>query len=58
MNVLDFRSGPEEVDEREIFKGSENPITMSQKYTHEFQCPFDLTKYPFDRQVHQTHNLI
>ena len=45
------RSGPEEVDERRIYKGSENPLIMSQKYTHKFQCSFYLDDYPFDRQV-------
>ena len=28
-------------------------MMMSQKYTHEFQCSFDLNDYPFDRQVNQ-----
>ena len=41
----------EEIDEREIFKGSENTLTMNQTYTHEFQCIFDLRKYPFDEQT-------
>ena len=45
------RSGVEEVDEREIFEGSENSLTMNQTYTHEFRCLYDLEKYPFDRQV-------
>ena len=41
----------EEVDEREIFEGAENSMTMNQTYTHEFRCLYDLEKYPFDRQV-------
>ena len=41
----------EEVDEREIFQGSENSLTMKQTYAHEFQCFFELAKYPFDRQI-------
>ena len=45
------RSGDEEVDEREIFEGSENTLTMNQTYTHQFQCLFDLRNYPFDRQT-------
>ena len=45
------RSGVEEVDEREIFKGSENTLTMRQTYTHKFQCSYELGKYPFDRQT-------
>ena len=40
----------EEVDEREIFEGSENRLTLNQTYTHEFQCLYDLEKYPFDKQ--------
>ena len=50
-NVIYDRSGVEEVDEREIFEGSENSLTMNQTYTHEFRCLYDLEKYPFDRQV-------
>ena len=45
------RSGPEEVDEREIFKGSENRLIMRQTYTHEFQCVYKLDNYPFDKQT-------
>ena len=40
----------EEVDEREMFKGSENRLTLKQTYTHEFQCLYDLANYPFDKQ--------
>ena len=39
------------MDEREIFKGSENPMTMKQTYTHEFHCRFNLENYPFDKQT-------
>ena len=45
------RSGIEEVDEREIFKGSENRLIMTQTYTHEFQCVYSLARYPFDKQT-------
>ena len=45
------RSGLEEVDEREIFKGSENRLIMTQTYTHEFQCVYSLARYPFDKQT-------
>ena len=45
------RIGTEEVDEREEFKGSENVMKMTQKYTHEFICFFELEDYPFDKQV-------
>ena len=45
------RSGLEEVDEREIFKGSENRLIMTQTYTHEFQCVYKLDNYPFDKQT-------
>ena len=39
------------MDEREIFKGSENRLIMSQTYTHEFQCVYGLSNYPFDKQI-------
>ena len=45
------RSGIEEVDEAEIFEGAENRLTMSQTYTWEFQCKYELQRYPFDSQV-------
>jgi hypothetical protein len=45
------RSGLEEVDEIEIFKGDNNTLTMNQTYTHNFQCKYSLHRYPFDIQV-------
>jgi hypothetical protein len=45
------RSGNDEADEIEIFSGSENSLTMTQSYTWEFQCHYQLAKYPFDTQV-------
>ena len=47
------RSGLEEVDEAEMFKGDENNLTMVQTYTREFQCKYMLQRYPFDTQVKQ-----
>ena len=47
------RSGYEVLDEIEIFKGDENSLSMVQSYTHEFQCVYQLEKYPFDTQVGQ-----
>ena len=44
-------SGPESVDETEIFSGSENSLVMNQTYTHTFQCNYKLSYYPFDTQV-------
>ena len=44
-------SGLDSVDETEIFKGSENSLVMNQTYTHNFQCNFELSYYPFDTQV-------
>ena len=40
-----------QVDEVEVFKGSENSLRMMQTYTHRFQCSFVLTQYPFDTQA-------
>ena len=52
MKEGDFtRSGLDEVDEAEIFEGAENTLTMTQTYTHEFQCKYKLQRYPFDSQV-------
>ena len=45
------RAGLDEVDEAEIFEGAENNLTMTQTYTHEFQCQYRLQRYPFDTQV-------
>ena len=45
-------SGPESVDETEIFSGFENSLVMNQTYTHSFQCNFEFPKYPFDTQVY------
>ena len=45
------RSGYEVLDEIEIFKGEENSLSMVQSYTHEFQCVYQLERYPFDTQV-------
>ena len=39
------------LDEIETFKGAENSLSMVQSYTHEFQCVYQLQKYPFDTQV-------
>ena len=45
------RSGPGQVDEAEIFEGAEHKLTMEQMYTWEFQCKYQLQRYPFDTQV-------
>ena len=45
------RSGLDKVDEAEIFEGAENRLTMNQTYTWEFQCKYELQRYPFDTQV-------
>ena len=45
------RSGTDEVDEAEIFEGGENKLEMIQAYTWEFQCQYELQRYPFDKQV-------
>ena len=34
-----------------FFKGQENSLIMTQSYTHEFQCVYQLEIYPFDTQV-------
>ena len=45
------RSGYEVLDETELYKGGENSLIMMQSYTHEFQCVYQLKRYPFDTQV-------
>ena len=45
------RSGMNEVDEAEIFEGADNILIMTQTYTHQFQCKYQLQQYPFDTQV-------
>ena len=52
------RSGIEEVDEAEVFDGAENRSTMYQTYTWEFQCKYELQRYPFDTQVIQFYVLM
>ena len=41
----------EVVDETEIYTGAENRLTMNQTYTRDFQCIYQLQRYPFDSQV-------
>ena len=45
------RNGLDEVDEAEVFQGADNRLTMNQTYTKEFQCQYQLQRYPFDTQV-------
>ena len=49
------RSGYEVLDETYLFKGDENSLMMTQSYTHDFQCVYQLQKYPFDTQVGSNH---
>ena len=49
-----YRSGLDQVDEAEIFEGAEHKLTMEQMYTWEFQCKYQLQRYPFDTQVQST----
>ena len=50
-------SGEEVLDETYFFKGEENSLIMTQSYTHDFQCVYQLQRYPFDTQVHHTLTL-
>ena len=43
-------SGIEDVDEKTIYKGRENPLLYSRSYTKIFSCDFKLALYPFDTQ--------
>ena len=48
------KSGLDEILETEIFQGGRNKLTMNQTYTWEFQCKYELQRYPFDTQVFET----
>ena len=50
-------SDHKELDEAEIFEGAENSLTMNQTYTLEFQCKYELQRYPFDTQVKKNNQL-
>ena len=39
------------VDETYLFKGSQNSLILTQSYTHDFQCVYQLERHPFDTQV-------
>ena len=49
------KSGFDQVDEAEIFAGSENSLRMIQVYKRKFQCQYVLDRYPFDTQVSKNH---
>ena len=40
-----------EVDEKYLYKGSENKLALRQTHTKRFSCIFMLENYPFDSQV-------
>merc|ERR1711994_662613 len=46
-----IRAGYEVLDETYLFRGDENSLIMTQSYTHDFQCVYQLQRYPFDTQV-------
>ena len=52
------RSEVDLVDEIEVFKGSENKLTMNQTYTREFQCKYQLQRYPFDTQADVSYSKV
>ena len=43
-------SSAEDVDEKFIFSGVENPLVYRRHHNIKFQCLFDMTFYPFDVQ--------
>ena len=45
------QSGYDVLDEAYVYNGDENTLIMTQSYTHEFQCVYQLESYPFDTQV-------
>ena len=52
------RNEYEMLDEAYMFKGEENSLNMTQSYTHEFQCVYELESYPFDTQVRNLHKTL
>ena len=52
------RSGYEVLDETYLFKGDENSLIMTQSYTHDFQCVYQLQRYPFDTQGGKSRFLV
>ena len=50
-----IRSPATSVDEMELFRGSENTLTMNQSYTKEFRCSYNFQYFPFDTQA-STHD--
>ena len=48
------RTGLEIIEETEVFQGKENSIEMTQSYTKDFQCNYQLQYFPFDTQVINT----
>ena len=50
-NTNGTSAGLEVIDETELFQGGDNNLVLFQTYTHEFQCNFDLKRYPFDTQT-------
>ena len=46
------RSDMSIADEKEIFWGSENKLTMNQTDSKRFHCTYQLQTYPFDTQVY------
>uniref|UniRef100_A0A6A7G781 Glycine receptor subunit beta-like n=1 Tax=Hirondellea gigas TaxID=1518452 RepID=A0A6A7G781_9CRUS len=37
-------------EEVEVYPGTQNSVSIRRKYSKTFQCQFDLSRYPFDRQ--------
>lgn len=52
------RSGLDDVEEKEKFKGEENPIKMTQSYTKDFKCQYKLQRFPFDTQVSKNKKVV
>ena len=51
------RSGYEVIDEAYVFKGDENSLIMTQSYTHDFQCVYELERYPGEIKLPNTNSL-
>ncbi len=45
------RRGPTYLHNAYLYRGRENPITLSRVYSDRFICEYDMSVYPFDRQT-------
>ncbi|KAF2358410.1 Neurotransmitter-gated ion-channel transmembrane domain [Trinorchestia longiramus] len=50
MQSLPYMGDDARAEEVEVYPGTKNSLSIRRKYSKTFQCQFDLTRYPFDKQ--------